>query len=264
MVHFRNCACAPVVDQYAITEYLQGGYTTTADKSVISNAIDPGEVTAGVIIVGQSNAANFLPRYTAASPKVQNVNIYDGLIYNGADPVLGASGTAGCFAFPLGDELITAGTVDRVILSSIAVGGTTVAQWGHAGVFNHRIMVAIKRFRQAGIPLSAMVWCQGESDHGTAQADYEAKLREVIETSRGLQFTGPWFIPQCTYVEGVTDAAVRAAQAAVVDPAQNIYSGGDFDALTGATYRQADNVHFNEAGADEIAVLLTNAFASYF
>src|SRR5205814_7295199 len=54
--------------------------------------------TAVIITLGQSNAANHGEDLYVATEHVDNLNLYDGLCYQAADPLLGASGCGGNFA----------------------------------------------------------------------------------------------------------------------------------------------------------------------
>jgi hypothetical protein len=82
-------------------------------------------------------------------------------------------------------------------------------------------------------------------------------LNAIIAKAQAAGFNGRVFVAQETWNAGVTNANVRAAQAAVVNNT-TVFSGGDLDTLN-ATNRLADNIHFNDTGAGAAATLVYNA-----
>jgi Carbohydrate esterase, sialic acid-specific acetylesterase len=260
-------AARAAADDFTITEYPHIGgpgnpglsFTNTADRKPASLVLRRKEKTLTFIAAGQSNIANncqhhYAPRNAA---KVQNLNPFEHRgLYRMADPMLGATGKLGSWLGRLGDKLINVGICGRVIFCPIAVGGTTIAQWAPGGVLHHRLRVALLRCRDAGLPVSGILWHQGENDNRlqTERASYQTHLSALVKSLRAMQFFGPWFIAQVSYERGITSSAVRAAQAAVVSGI-DVLSWFDSDSL-GASYRY-DGVHWNDAGADAAAELAT-------
>lgn len=241
------------------------GFSFPQERIRENAAIVAGQATAVIVVSGQSVSANYAANlYTPTHTSVHNFNIYDGGVYQAKDPLLGCTGTSGNWLGYLGDKLIVAGTFERVILVPISVGGTECARWAAGGDCNHRIVVVCKRLAAAGITPSAWLWSQGEVDVflETTTASYQASLQSVIDTIRAQGVDCPVFVNQETWRIGVTSDAIRAAQAAVVDHANGIWLGADFDTLD-ATYRQSDNIHFNDTGCDAAATLVQTAFAAY-
>ncbi len=223
-----------------------------------------------LIVAGEGNVGTMTSdKYTPSNPtRVFNINVYDGATYIADDPWLGASTSCGP-AYPGGFEgcntggwvgqladAIIAGphAVNNVFILPIAVYGSTIADWD-TGVLTNRIAVAIMRLRSiysspdgcsgGPCPLNIyLLWGQGESDHGIAQATYQTALTNIITTARAVLPSGigqimPVFVAQQSWLTGATDANIRAAQAAVIDTPSAIYAGPDADTL-GATFRQAD------------------------
>lgn len=267
-------------DPFALTELPTGasglwnnnsGYSDTNGKSVRANGftINPALKTLVLIISGQSNYATQAPTsYTPTHPTVvDNFNIYDGQMYAATGVLLGSTWAMGLgsghFGGQLADLLITNGKFDRVILVPNAVGGSSVTSWS-AGVLSGRMTVTMNRLKARGVTPGvtgltfAMIWGQGETDNGLLnQAQYTAAFNIVAAELIAAGFSGRIFVNQQTWIAGTTSAAIRAAQAAVVN-GTTIFAGADADTLTAGS-RQADNTHFNDAGLASLTTLVYNA-----
>ena len=223
----------------------------TSNRQRVPCQVDKG--TAVIVTLGQSNAANYaLMRYT---PKhdVRNFDLYNGRCYKAEDPLLGASGTLGNFAGPLGDLLIERGLYTRVLIAPIAMGGSTVEQWADEGRFNRRILVLIRRLFDAGLTPTAILWHQGEGDSGIGDShgrQYRKNLLEVIATFRAYGISAPFFVALATKCGGYPRPGgdnIREGQASAVNPLDNVFLGPDTDTL-GDEYRDKEHCHFNAAG----------------
>lgn len=237
-------------------------FTRVQGKTMSTPRIAAGESTGVIVVAGQSNAANVVAAFTSPTnaSKIDNFNIHDGGTYTAVEPLLGASGNLGGNIFTrVADKLITAGVFARIILVPVAISGTTVAQWMSGGAYNARLTIACRRLAAVGLTPNAFIWMQGESDAGTSQANYTSRLASVIGTPRAIGFNAPWFIGKCTYIAGVVDANVQAAQVAAANGV-DIFAGANTDSLTGtAVNRQGDNTHFTGAGAEAAADLWKTA-----
>ncbi|MGO7319365.1 sialate O-acetylesterase [Rhizobium ruizarguesonis] len=230
---------------------------------------DIGPRTAVIVVIGQSLSVNEVPTpYVPVNTNIDQLNIFDGKLYRAKDPLLGlnVSGGAvtdlrGTWMLPMADKLITAGYFDRVILVPMAVGNTRADQWASEAtapyLFN-KINVVALRLRDAGLPCTAIMWGQGESDTsaGTSQASYTASLQKIIAEFNHAIPGCPILVAQETYYYGATSAAVLAAQAAVVN-GTTVFAGENVDSIgSGGRY---DNTHLNETGADQRATLAVAA-----
>lgn len=238
-------------------------YVDIDHKTQVSPALVPGQSTAVFLTAGQSlgmncvcSAPNSGVLYTPTNTLVQNMNIYNGGVYKAVDPLLGNDNTlgGGTWQSRLGDKLITAGTYERVIFVPISIGGTIVSQWAAGGPLNQRLVVAVKRILAVNLPLTAFLWCQGETDAtlGTSQGSYYNSLTSVINTVKSLTST-KFIIPTETWDDGgkpTGSSAVRAAQIQVVDNV-TVFQGPDPDTL-GNSYR-FNGTHWNASGADAFA-----------
>lgn len=240
-------------------------------KRQVPCALVPGQTTETWIVglPGQSNTTNVTPTlYAPTNPGVQNFNISDGNCYVPAvsggpiDPMLGCTGYApnlpnpwpnGNWAGILADIRINAGKAQREVMVTTGVGGSYMHDWEPGGSDNVRIGVTARRLDAAGLTPTGILIGQGESDLNTTYASYLASLQNVIADIRTHWPTTPIYVAQETYINGFTSAAVRSAQAAVVNPANHVFAGPNLD-LRGAPYRQSDDTHFNSSpGAPTVA-----------
>lgn len=248
------------------------GYGVVGSKTVRAVSLNTAIRNLVLLTAGQSNMASVGPSaYTPTNGSVlDNLNVYNGLNYAATDPLLGSSyhnqlGSGG-ISLRVADLLVTNGKFDRVFIVPIAIGGTSISQWRSGGVLYGNVSAAMARLNAAGlIPGTtgltfAFVWGQGEGDHGMAQATHQAGLGEVLSALTATGFNGRSFINKQTWNAGVTDANVRAAQAAVVN-GTTIFAGADADTRNAAD-RQADNTHFNNAGMSAVATLVYNAMVA--
>ncbi|MBB2794431.1 UNVERIFIED_ORG: hypothetical protein GGD58_003301 [Rhizobium pisi] len=230
---------------------------------------DIGPRTAVIVVIGQSLSVNEVPTvYVPTHTAIDQVNIFDGKLYRAKDPLLGIniSGGAvtdlrGTWMLRMADKLIADGHFDRVILVPMAVGNTRADQWASettAPYLFNKINVVGLRLRDAGLPCTAIMWGQGESDTsaGTSQASYTASLQKVIAEFNHAIPGCPILVARETYYYGSVSAAVQAAQAAVVN-GTTVFAGEDVDSIgSGGRY---DNTHLNETGADQRATLAVAA-----
>lgn len=245
-----------------------------AGKTRRDPALVPGEKTAVFITAGQSLAAGssqglYTPTNAA---KCDHINIFDGCMYNAVDPLAGHGQAASpsdraCPFTRVADQLISGGQFERVILIPVAYGGTVVAQWDAGGGFvleplHKLILVASRRAAALGIArIDGILWQLGETDSaiGTSQASYMASFNSM-KAKVAAEIDAPWFVAQSTYIPGTpSNAAVRAAQAALVDGA-SVFAGPDCDTLGGAS--RYDDQHWNAAGNAAAAALWYSAIVA--
>ncbi len=228
--------------------------------------------TAVLVIIGQSLSVNSLPTpYVPVNQAIDQLNIYDGKLYKAKDPLLGinvsggpVTAKRGTWMMRMADKLIADGHFDRVILVPMAVGNTRVGQWADPSqapyLFNIINTVGL-RLRDAGLPCTAIMWGQGESDTSanTSQASYASSLQKVIGEFKRAIPGCPMLIAQEAYYYGNTNAGILAAQASVVDD-QTVFAGENVE-LIGPSGRY-DNTHLNDVGGQDRADLATAALVS--
>ena len=228
-------------------------------KAQVDCATQPGEARETWVVLGQSNTtatANGL--HYPINPGVENVNLSDGGCYRAKsggpiDPLLGATGYPPGLSIPyptgswvgvLADLRISAGKATRETMMPIGVGGSYIKDWEPGGANNIRIGVAARRLAAIGIsaPTGVLIG-QGESDLYTPGSTYQASLQNTINSIHSYWPNVNIYVAIETYINGLTSPAVRAAQMAVINPANHVFQGPDGDML-GDMYRY-DRIHFS-------------------
>ncbi len=126
------------------------------------------EKTAVLLLVGQSNAANYQgQRHQSADDRV--VNFLDGRCYRAASPLLGADGQEGETWTLLGNKLVQSRLYSTVILIPAAVGGSSVRRWAKGGDLN-AMLVAVMGAVKARYSITAVLLDQGASRFRLADA----------------------------------------------------------------------------------------------
>lgn len=220
--------------------------------------------TAVIVIIGQSLSVNSVPSpYVPVNSNIDQLNIWDGKLYKAKDPLLGINGNkpGGTWLLRMADKLISDGHYDRVIIVPMAVGNTRVGQWSDPSLEPYlfrRINTVGLRVRDAGLPCTAIMWGQGESDTSasTSQASYAASLQKVIAEFKRAIPGCPMLVAQEAYYYGNTNAGILAAQASVVDNV-SVFAGENVELIPPSG--RYDNTHLNEAGADQRAALAVQA-----
>ncbi len=205
------------------------------------------------MLSGQSLNGNNVNGALAPSAAVCHYNPYDGRLYADGVRLLGplADAPAGACVNTDGSqcrdnigrhiaaEILSGHTPNhysKVILISVPIGGSQAAFWA-TGAYAPHMAGIISSVVSHGMTPTAVGWGEGESANqaGTSQVDQFNALTTLIANARaaGLPSTVPWIIALETkaIVGGVPagSPAVRAAQLQIVNPANNIRSGPDYD-----------------------------------
>lgn len=246
--------------KWAERNYVLEGKTRVATPLVLNDFVGKRVIVlAG--LVSQSNQGNHLSgSYTIQNPtKIYNFSIDNGGYYQTAVPLLGCtyeSTTIKENYLPrLADKLLNDNLCDVVVLVPAAVGGTTLLDW--IGPLDHVIKATLTKCSRAGLFNIASQFFVlshiGESDKiiGTSQATYVERANQVYNSIINFpNFNGKIFITQTTFDGNSGSAAIRAAQASLIN-GTSIFFLGDTDAVLGSTYRD-DLLHFNQAGSEVI------------
>ncbi len=232
-----------------------------------SNLLTPGEKSLVLLVIGDSISSNScFSAYTVTNTaKNDNLNHYDGVVYQYADPYLGPSTGPGSYPGAIADALINNGRFARVVTIGCAMGGATSYDWSKFGGFAHRIVASLLYCRRYGYPLSgsgnggnwsmAVIHALGTNDSALSYSAgaYTALSNSCFSMLRDYGFQGKIFVPEMTVVNNVANPTLQAAQAAIINPSLGILLGMNVDQYTGGTYRQVDGTHPTNALVAQMA-----------
>ncbi len=160
----------------------------------------------------------------------------------------------------LADQLVDSLNVP-ILFYGAGFGGTNVQWWKESAngenltnperyvqqIYNHPYgaLGSVMKYYSSLTGLRAVLWHQGESDHGTSASTYQYLLESVIAKSRS-QIESPtfaWVVARASYAGGGTAGNVILGQNQVISADPNVYAGPETDNL-GGSYR-SDNIHLD-------------------
>ena len=237
------------------------GYSDVTDREPAELDRHDPQRTAVFLTLGQSQTANAGETRFAPTGNVFNLNPFDGKLYRARDPLLGCNEDRGNFASRMGQLLVEKGRWDNVVLLPIGVCGTAIAEWVPDGHLHHRIVAAVGCLRGMRLMPTAVLWGQGEADAvpGANGERYRVSLLRIVGALRALGVEAPVHVAVSTFCNTTSDgnAAIRAAQRAIVRPVDGIFAGPDTDRL-GIAYR-FDYCHFTDEGLWAVARMWAEA-----
>ncbi|MEZ5532071.1 MAG: sialate O-acetylesterase [Steroidobacteraceae bacterium] len=224
-----------------------GGYDVTAGRPRVS-CRSVGAHSLVLVTLGQSNSANAGAGPFGTSAGVYNFNLLDGRCYEARDPLLGAGGRGGSVWMPLARQIVESELAASVIVAPIGLGGTRVEGWAPGGALSGRITGLLESMEQSGLPVHAILWHQGESDHATGRDAYEAAFLAMVRAIRGAGWAAPVYVARATRCGDSVSPSVRAAQTelGIRFPSLGLRPGPDTDVLVGSVWREG--CHFTHAG----------------
>ncbi|MEM7098537.1 MAG: sialate O-acetylesterase [Pseudomonadota bacterium] len=234
------------------------GFQDTTGRTPVSCDAYRGERSAVLFTFGQSNSANAGQDRYIPLRDVANFSIHDGKCYRAEDPLLGPDGTGGSVWGVLGDQLISNGLYDRVLIVPFGIGGSALSQWRGDGPFQEILLNALTAIDDAAIEPTHVLWHQGESDAlaETSTQDYFSMFEELVDTLRQAGIGAPVYpavATHCAMTLFGADQEVRAGAQAVRQAQQElvaiegVLAGPDTDKIQGLLFRH-DNCHFNAKG----------------
>jgi lysophospholipase L1-like esterase len=227
-----------------------------------------GGRTMVALVFGQSQAANQVQERFVGGKGV--FNYLRGHCYQAVDPLLGTGGDKGNVWTLVGTDLVAERRFDAVVLVTIAIGGTSIAQWAPGGRLNDHLMSAVTAIAPV-FPFTHVFIAQGETDFlsGTPQDDYVLNFAALIASLRQSGIAAPIFV---AIESGFCDAAatpakpgnpIAEAQRRIIATQEGVYFGADTDAIHAPSDRY-DGCHLSGAGARKLAKLWTQAITAPF
>lgn len=218
-----------------------------AHRAVDCAAI-PREGLMVALLLGQSNSANHAQTKATAGPRAWSW--FDGRCYEAADPLPGASGQGGSVWTRFAPLALASGRHAGVLLVPLGVDTTSVALWARHPVLVGRLEVAARGLRDAGLPVTHVLWHQGEADSykQTSAAAYRRDFIVVLERLRALGVTAPMWVAQATACQQRRNPAVRALQVELPKTLAGVLAGPDLDERFTPQWRY-DGCHFSTEGA---------------
>jgi lysophospholipase L1-like esterase len=225
-----------------------------------------GERTMVALVFGQSHGANQVRAHYVGDPGVYNY--LRGRCFAAVDPLLGTGGDRGNLWTLVGNKLVRQKQFDAVVVATIAIGGTSVAQWAPGGNLYGHLLSAVNAVGLT-YPITHVFIQLGETDLivRTTSEDYARQFSELIAALRQRGVGAPIFVAvESGYCDGTEkppppDNPVVAAQRRVIASQEGVYLGPDMDAVLNTPADRYDGCHMSAAGAEKLARLWTQAIA---
>lgn len=235
----------------------QADYGLLLDEAVLRRQSARAEAchnTSGVdrvlLVLGQSNAANFAERLAPETPAAA--------LFAGArlqplsDPLPGADGCGGSLWPRLGQHLLNRNLARKPVFVVRALADTPIAQWAHPTSFG--LAETLDRLRALGLEPTDVLWMQGEADNGrkTGMQRYYSLLLAVATKLRQMKCGAPIHIARISVLDGAACEKIRQAQLAVT-ALPGFYPGPDLDKI--GSDQRLDDTHFSADGQETAARL---------
>jgi Carbohydrate esterase, sialic acid-specific acetylesterase len=217
----------------------------------------PSQHVMVALVFGQSNSANF--GETPRKAKEGIYNFHHGKLYIAQDPLLGADGNGGSVWTRLGDKIMAEDLYDAVVFVPLGVGSTQIARWKSDGDLHLRILEAIDELKTQQLPITHLLWHQGEQDAilKTSKEEYKKMFLDMLSSIRNQGVNAPIYVSISTRCGKEWDREIQQAQGELVDRSKRIYTGPNTD-LLGSAYRY-DGCHFSDEGLEQAATLWLQA-----
>jgi hypothetical protein len=213
------------------------------------------ERTAVFLIIGQSNAANSGgQRFPVRSGRV--AAYFDGTCELAASPLLGSSGVAGEPWSATGDNLVTGGSFDDVVIIPAAVGGSRLSEWIGEGQL-HSMLKSTVEDAQKHYRITHVLWHQGEGDFSsrTSEDAYISGFNSLARDLHAWGVTAPIYVSIASRCgDGETwspDNPISRAQRRLAGSGEGFAAGVDSDSLLDALDR-FDGCHMAGSGLTKV------------
>jgi hypothetical protein len=231
--------------------------------------------TGVLLIIGQSNAANFgQKKFTTQYPS-HVVNYFEGRCYVASFPLLGAEGHGSEFVTPLADQLISKGTYTNIVIIAAGVGGSPISRWRRHGDINDFLISLIEEVQtialikkvQTKFRITDVIWHQGESDGSlkTTAKVYVSSFHSLLGTLTERKVTALILVSiatrWCSAGAKWTEAnSVAIGQRMLIDN-KRIFLGADTDKLVELKDRY-NSCHFSESGQIKTAEAFADSISA--
>ena len=248
---FLIFACGTVLSSSAYEPLV---YTDISNKTQVTLQKNEIKESAVILTFGQSNAAN--SGEGLYKVKNQVFNIFQGKYFIADDPLLDATGVKGSVWGRVSDRLIDNGLYDKIIIKSIAIGGSPLVSWTPLGVgivhgnYFQRIVDAVYELRKLNIKITHMLWHQGEQDmsFGTTTKQYKHMFLDMLSGIRKLGVDAPVYVARASSCQGRHSLKVIKAQNELIKEYSDILQGPNTDLINDSRYRVDGGCHFSELG----------------
>ncbi|HXT06932.1 MAG TPA: sialate O-acetylesterase [Roseiarcus sp.] len=219
--------------------------------------------TAVLLVLGQSNAANYAGQRFRSRYGGDIVNFLNGDCFIAQSPLLGSSGTKGEYWTQLANLLKDSNQVDQVVLAPLAFSGTPVSRWARGGDMNVLLVDVLTQLKSSGYKVTRVLWDQGEADYveGTSEEVYRQQLTSMIDTLRQHGVDANVFVSiasKClepsngAFKTFSPDNAIVRAQRQMQDDRDDVRRGVNTDTLVDDLDRY-DDCHLGDTGANKVA-----------
>ncbi|WP_117882539.1 sialate O-acetylesterase [Aureibaculum luteum] len=201
-----------------------------------------------VLILGQSNAANYGAKVFTSNKNVYSFN--NNSVSLAKDPIRGASGNKGSVWIPCSANLIRNKVFDHILLVNIAEGSSTVSDWNVEGKYHKKLINTLNQLKANNISPNYILWQQGEEDNliETSLMDYKLRLNELINRINSFVKDVPMILSITSYsptAKTPIGNEIRKAQMAIATEIPNVFIGPDTDKYISKEYRY-DGIHLSE------------------
>jgi hypothetical protein len=219
--------------------------------------------TAVLLVLGQSNAANYGGQRFVSQDNASVVNFFEGKCFVSESPLLGSTGTKGEYWTRLGNLLVSSGQFDQVVVAPLAFSGSEVARWARGGDLNAMLVETLTHLHAAGYRVTQTLWDQGEIDYvkGTSEQTYVKDLTSMIETLRQLKMDAIVYVSVASKCLEASNGGLKThnpenaivrAQTAVARNVKGVKPGANTDRLLDDLDRY-DDCHIGGSGAEKVA-----------
>lgn len=166
---------------------LRSAYSNLTNKTKKKCPID----TPVIVIIGQSNGANYGKSYIFDNKDNLNYNPIDGMCYELSEPVLGATGTLDSITSSIGKKIKSSKTV---LFINMSVGGSSISSWNE--LYAEKLNDILKKVLDKNF-LKAIIWIQGENENQISSTKYYENfliLKDLIFKGLKVKFQEVDFI----------------------------------------------------------------------